>query len=177
MIQKTTAFLFFLIYFSSYSQHHELMNRLYIANQNINNLIPNKITETKSVVLYLMNGKNTKEELTKLHEKFLTTTTQTKKYLNQIFEKDFEIALEDYKKNFLEYNFNKKEEGLIIEMIFQLGLKNTANFKKFNKHLKEKKIYLAAIEMLDSLWYLQTPKRVEILMGVLLNFKNDKKKQ
>ena len=63
MIQKTTAFLFFLISFSSYSQHHELMNRLYIANQNINNLIPNKITETKSVVLYLMNSKNTKEKI------------------------------------------------------------------------------------------------------------------
>ena len=82
MIQKTTAFLFFLVSFSSHSQHHELMNRLYIANQNINNLIPSKITETKSVVLYLIDGENIKEELIKLHEKFLTTNIDVVNYIN-----------------------------------------------------------------------------------------------
>ena len=58
MIQKTIAFLFFVISFSIHSQPNELMNRFYIANQNINNLIPNKITESKSVVPYLIDNKN-----------------------------------------------------------------------------------------------------------------------
>ena len=107
--------------------------------------------------------------LIRKNEKFLTTTTQTKKYLNQIFEKDFEIALEDYKKNFLEYNFNKKEEGLIIEMIFQLGLKNVLKFKKMFFYLKNKKKYTTAFEMMNSLWYKQTPKRVENLIKYYLS--------
>ena len=117
MIQKTTAFLFFLISFSSYSQHHELMNRLYIANQNINNLIPNKITETKSVVLYLMNGKKTKEELTKLHEKFLTTNIDVVNYIDL---NDFLID-NKIKNSFVNY-FSERE------------IKNIIIYKKTNKN-------------------------------------------
>ena len=115
--------------------------------------------------------------LVRKNEKFLKNKKYTKKYLTEVFEKDFKKTLSDFKLKYKNTNLQKNTKEVLIEMIFQLGLKNTANFKKFNKHLKEKKIYLAAIEMLDSLWYLQTPKRVEILMGVLLNFKNDKKKQ
>ena len=117
MIQKTTAFLFFLISFSSHSQHHELMNRLYIANQNINNLIPNKITETKSVVLYLMNGKKTKEELTKLHEKFLTTNIDVVNYIDL---NDFLID-NKIKNSFVNY-FSERE------------IKNIIIYKKTNKN-------------------------------------------
>ncbi len=117
MIQKTTAFLFFLISFSSYSQHHELMNRLYIANQNINNLIPNKITETKTVVLYLINCENTKEELTKLHEKFLTTNIDVVNYIDL---NDFLID-NKIKNSFVNY-FSERE------------IKNIIIYKKTNKN-------------------------------------------
>ena len=82
MIQKTIAFLFFVISFSIHSQPNELMNRLYIANQNINNIIPNKITESKSVVLYLIDNKNTNEELNKLHQRFLKTNIDVVNYIN-----------------------------------------------------------------------------------------------
>ena len=82
MIQKTIAFLFFVISFSTHPQPNELMNRLYIANQNINNLIPNKITESKSVVLYLIDNKNTNEELKKLHQRFLKTNIDVVNYIN-----------------------------------------------------------------------------------------------
>ena len=115
--------------------------------------------------------------LIKKNEKFLNNKKYSKKYLTKVFEKDFEKAVCDFKLKYKNKNLQKNTKEALIEMIFQLGLKKTISFKKFNKLLKEQKIYLAAIEMLDSLWYLQTPKRVHILIGVLLNFKNDKKKQ
>ena len=146
MIQKTTAFLFFLISFSSYSQHHELMNRLYIANQNINNLIPNKITETKSVVLYLMNGKITKEELTKLHEKFLTTNIDVVNYIdlndflidNKIKNSFVNYFSEREIKNIIIYKkIDKKEELLLSTFNNKSTLLNT---KKNTVLFKNKKI-------------------------------------
>ena len=53
-------------------------------------------------------------------------------------------------------------------MIFQLGIKNCLKFNKFNKLLKKKLLYMAALEMLNSRWYDQTPKRVKQLIDLLL---------
>ena len=63
---------------------------------------------------------------------------------------------------------------VLIEMIFQLGIKKVNKFKRFNKFLKQKLLYLAALEMINSLWYIQTPKRVDGLIKVLLSHENDK---
>ena len=64
---------------------------------------------------------------------------------------------------------------VLIEMIFQLGIKKTLKFKKFNFYLKSSKPHLAALEMINSLWYLQTPKRVDNLIKILLSNKNEKR--
>ena len=136
MIQKTTAFLFFLISFSSYSQHHELMNRLYIANQNINNLIPNKITETKSVVLYLMNSKNTKEELTKLHEKFLTTNIDVVNYIDL---NDFLID-NKIKNSFVNY-FSEREIKCYSNFHFSMNTKHAYDRKDALKNIPQELVY------------------------------------
>ena len=93
--------------------------------------------------------------------------------MNKIFEKDFNLALKSYKKHYGKQKNSKIIQGILIEMIFQLGIKNCLNFKKFNKRIKKKLYYLAAIEMLDSLWYLQTPKRVEGHIKTLLKHNND----
>ena len=45
-------------------------------------------------------------------------------------------------------------------MIFQLGLKGVLKFKRMLFYLNNKKKYMTCLEMLDSLWYKQTPKRV-----------------
>ena len=102
--------------------------------------------------------------LIKKNEVYLKNKNQTHQYLLDLFQKDFKKAVDAYNKNFFKYNFNKKEERLLIEMIFQLGIKNVLKFKKMISNLKSKNKYLTAFEMMNSLWYKQTPKRVEILI-------------
>ena len=69
---------------------------------------------------------------------------------------------------------SKNLQEVLLEMIFQLGIKSCLKFKKFNKLLKLKYLHMAALEMLDSRWYVQTPKRVENLVNALLEYKNVK---
>ena len=114
--------------------------------------------------------------LIKKNEKNLLKGKKTKKFLNKIFEKDFKLSLAEYKKNYKNKKIPNNVREILIEMIFQLGIKKTLKFKKFNKFILEKKYNLAALEMLDSLWYAQTPKRVEGHIINLLRIKNDKKR-
>ena len=102
--------------------------------------------------------------LIKKNEVYLKNKNQTHQYLLDLFQKDFKKTVDAYNTNFFKYNFNKKEERLLIEMIFQLGIKNVLKFKKMISNLKSKNKYLTAFEMMNSLWYKQTPKRVEILI-------------
>ncbi|PPR45027.1 MAG: hypothetical protein CFH18_00041 [Alphaproteobacteria bacterium MarineAlpha5_Bin8] len=115
--------------------------------------------------------------LIKKNEDFLEKKKYSEKYLGEIFENDFNKTIYDFKKNYANKGFKKNVQEVLIEMIFQLGINKTTKFKKFNKYLIEKKPHLAAMEMLNSLWYLQTPKRVELLINILLNHKNDKRKK
>ena len=101
-------------------------------------------------------------------EKFLHRKKYSKKYLNTIFENDFNLALNDFIKNYSVKSLSKNLQEVLLEMIFQLGIKNCLKFKKFNKLLKLKYLHMAALEMLDSRWYVQTPKRVENLVNLLL---------
>ena len=112
--------------------------------------------------------------LIKQKEKFLHRKKYPKKYLNTIFENDFNLALNDFIKNYSVKSLSKKLQEVLLEMIFQLGIKNCLKFKKFNKLLKLKYLHMAALEMLDSRWYVQTPKRVENLVNLLLEYKNVK---
>ena len=62
-------------------------------------------------------------------EKILLKKNIHKKELEEIFEKDFEKALSDFNKTLKPITSNKKEADLIIEMIFQLGIKGCLKFK------------------------------------------------
>ena len=106
--------------------------------------------------------------LIKKREKFLYQKKYTKKYLNRLFDNDFSSALSDFNKNYKAKGLSKNSQEVLLEMIFQLGIKNCLKFKKFNKALKKKLPYMAALEMLNSRWYAQTPKRVEKLIDLLL---------
>ena len=112
--------------------------------------------------------------LIKKKEKFLHKKKYSKKYLNSIFENDFNLALNDFNKNYKAKNLSKNLQEVLIEMIFQLGIKNCLKFKKFNKLLKKKLLHVAALEMLASRWHVQTPERVEKLVNLLLEYKNVK---
>jgi GH24 family phage-related lysozyme (muramidase) len=107
-------------------------------------------------------------------ERFLHQKKYSKKYLNTIFENDFNTALNDFNKNYDVKNLSENLQEVLLEIIFQLGIKNCLKFKRFNKFLKRKYLHMAALEMLDSRWYVQTPKRVEKLVNSLLKYKNVK---
>ena len=93
-----------------------------------------------------------------------------------MFDKDFRTALTAYKKNFNYKKHSKDTKEVLIEMIYQLGIKKQKKFVKMNKHLQNNNMFLAALEMKNSLWYKQTPKRVNGLINHLLKKEYEKKR-
>ena len=87
-----------------------------------------------------------------------------KVHFEKLFEKDFKMAQEQYKKIFLKQEHTTSEKELLIEMLFQLGEKGVFKFKKMLFFLNKKQKFMASLEMLNSLWYLQTPERVKNLI-------------
>ena len=92
-----------------------------------------------------------------------------KKELEEIFEKDFKKALSDFNSAFKSLTLNEKESELLIEMIFQLGIKGCLKFKNLIKNIKKGNKHLVCFDMMDSLWYKQTPNRVKTLIKTFLN--------
>ena len=104
-----------------------------------------------------------------LNEKILLKKQIHKKELEEIFEKDFKKALSNFNNTFKSFILNKKEKELLIEMIFQLGIKGCLKFKNLLKNIKKKNKHLVCLDMMDSLWYKQTPNRVKALIKTFLN--------
>ena len=94
----------------------------------------------------------------------ITLKNLKKKHFDELFEIDFKKAHEQYKKNFFRKYHTTSEKELLIEMIFQLGAKGVSKFKKMLYFLNKRQKLMASLEMLDSLWYLQTPERVKNLI-------------
>ena len=114
--------------------------------------------------------------LIKKNQKYLLKKIHLKKKLLILFDIDFNKAL----KHYLNFYRNKKYDQNIfevyIEMIFQLGIKKQRKFIKMNKYIEKNKFFMAAFEMKNSLWYKQTPKRVDILINILLKKNYEKKR-
>lgn len=103
------------------------------------------------------------------NENILLKKQINKKELEEIFEKDFKKALSDFNNTFKSLTLNKKESELLIEMIFQLGIKGCLKFKNLIKNIKKGNKHLVCFDMMDSLWYKQTPNRVKALIKTFLN--------
>lgn len=97
-------------------------------------------------------------------DKFFINKRPSTAELDIVFEEDFNRAAELYKRKFYKRSHSKKEKELLVEMIFQLGWRGVLKFKKMLFHINKKNKYLTCLEMIDSLWYKQTPKRVENLI-------------
>lgn len=102
------------------------------------------------------------------NEAHLLKTKTNKSQLNKIFSQDFERALRDYKRYIKKKNYKRKDEELLIEMAYQMGAKRVLKFKKLISNMKKNKKHLVCFEMMDSLWYTQTPNRVKNLIKVFL---------
>ncbi len=107
--------------------------------------------------------------LIRKNENYFFTNKYNKKYFDKLFDFDFNRALMLYYKFLHKKNHTKKDKELLIEMIFQLGIQGVLKFKKMLFFLNKKQKYMTCLEMIDSLWYKQTPKRVESLIK---NFTN-----
>ena len=103
------------------------------------------------------------------NENILLKKQINKKELEEIFEKDFKRALSNFNNTFKPFTLNEKESELLIEMIFQLGIKGCLKFKNLIKNIKKGNKHLVCFDMMDSLWYKQTPNRVKALIKTFLN--------
>ncbi len=108
------------------------------------------------------------------HETRLTENKNNKAQLKDLFIQDFNQALNDYKKLIKHKNHNKKDEELLIEMVFQMGASKVLKFKKLLSNMRKNKKHLVCFEMMNSLWYTQTPNRVKNLIKVFL--RNERRK-
>ena len=91
-----------------------------------------------------------------------------KKELEKIFVQDFNRALNNFNQHLKVFTSNKKEAELLIEMVFQLGIKGVLGFKNLLQNMNKGNKHLVCFEMMNSLWYKQTPKRVKILISFFL---------
>lgn len=64
---------------------------------------------------------------------------------------EWEVSLDDFRKT------------IIVDMLYQLGLPKVKGFKKMWKALQDMDYDVAADEMLNSKWHIQTPVRCEQL--------------
>ena len=98
------------------------------------------------------------------NEKFLLKKQMHKKELEQIFENDFKKAVSNFNTTLKPFVSNKREAELLIEMVFQLGIKSCLKFKNLIRNMRKGNKYLVCLDMMDSLWYKQTPYRVKVLI-------------
>ena len=103
------------------------------------------------------------------YETHLIQNKSSKTQLKKIFIQDFNLALNDYKKFIKHKTYKKKDEELLIEMVFQMGIKRVLMFKKLLSNMRKNNKHLVCFEMMNSLWYNQTPKRVKNLIKIFLN--------
>ena len=91
----------------------------------------------------------------------------SEKELNEVFEKDFQNALDNANKLIGDIPLVYQAKEVICEMVFQLGIGGVSKFKNMWKALEEGDYYTASVEMLDSRWAKQTPKRAESLSNIM----------
>ena len=102
------------------------------------------------------------------NETYLSKNKTNKEQLISIFNQDFERALRDYKRFIKQKDHNKKDQELLIEMVYQMGAKRVLKFKKLISNMNKNKKHLVCFEMMESLWYTQTPNRVKNLIRAFL---------
>lgn len=109
-------------------------------------------------------------------KQFLLNKKYSKKFLLNLFDLDFKKALLGYLKNYKNSKHSKEIKDMYIEMIFQMGIKNNKKFFKMNYFINRKQLFMAALEMKNSLWFQQTPKRVDGLIKTLLKKEYERKR-
>ncbi|HHH3437591.1 TPA: glycoside hydrolase family protein [Enterobacter hormaechei subsp. steigerwaltii] len=82
---------------------------------------------------------------------------------------DNDIAIAESQLSKLNLSIPKDWHDFMIIMIFQLGLSGTMKFKKMIQALRDANYKEAVKQAKDSLWYRQTPNRVNAMIAQLEN--------
>jgi lysozyme len=90
-----------------------------------------------------------------------------------LFEQDYNIAKQDYEflANREGLDLDPVRRGVLINMLFNMGINRVSKFKKMMAALSNKAWGLAADEMLDSKWARQVGKRATYLAERMRNGK------
>lgn len=86
-----------------------------------------------------------------------------------LFEQDFNIAKGDYEllANRWGLDLDPVRRGILINMLFNMGMARVSKFKKMLTALQSKDYSRAADEMLDSRWATQVGKRADELANTM----------
>lgn len=100
---------------------------------------------------------------------FLTGSPLSQPIWELIFEEDFQRTVNDYDYLVEEYNLdlNPVRRGVLIDMLFNLGLSKLLRFKKFIRAMQLKDWERAADEMINSRWYNQVGTRAVKLVKMM----------
>lgn len=100
-------------------------------------------------------------------DSFKMGKTYETKVLDEVFDKDFNIAVEHAEQLLAGIDICITAKEVIIEMVFQLGIGGVSKFKKMFEALRKEDYNQAANEMLNSLWFQQTPQRCKKLSDIM----------
>ena len=98
---------------------------------------------------------------------FVEGVIYDKDILEELFDKDFNVAVQGMEDLTSDLDIVPAAKGIIIEMIFQLGKGGVSKFKKMFESLKNNDYIGAAEQMINSAWYRQTPSRCEELSNLM----------
>ena len=102
-----------------------------------------------------------------IEDGFIPGVQYSKKELEEVFEKDFAIAVQGANKLLGDFDINDDAFGVVVEMCFQLGFPRVLKFKFFLAALQKQDYEKAAEEMLLSKWHEQTPARCQELSNIM----------
>ena len=100
---------------------------------------------------------------------FVEGVVYSKENLENLFELDFNTALQSADDLLQGLAVNHIVRGVICEMCFQLGKPRVMKFKKMWEGIKAGDWNKSADEMIDSNWYKQTKSRCESLASLMTN--------
>lgn len=93
----------------------------------------------------------------------------TREIAEAIFQRDLEIA-EVGASTVVGFSaMNEARQGVLIEMVFQLGTEGVHKFRRMLAAIKKRDYETASEEMLDSKWATQTPERAKTLANIMRN--------
>ena len=96
---------------------------------------------------------------------FLNRSPISHDVANLLFKEDYSRAVDGYNK--LKLDLDPVRRGILIDMIYQMGISGIRGFSRMLKALRKNDYETAADEMLESLWATQTKWRAKKLAQMM----------